>query len=69
MWTITFIIVGNESRSPGSFSRMSGVVAPGKQCMSAFTKQMFWTKESSDQSSGGEERLIDSDVRDSLWMG
>ena len=43
---ILLIIVGNEAMSPGSVPMMSGVGAPGKQCVTALKKQIFFMMES-----------------------
>jgi len=37
---------GREGNRPGSFSRMSGTMAPGKQCVTALAKRRFLTMES-----------------------
>ena len=46
-WTIILlIVVGSDAISPGSLAMMSGVVAPGKQCVTALMKRMFLMMES-----------------------
>ena len=46
-WTITRLIEeGSESNSPGNLSRISGMVAPGKQRVTALKKQTFPMMES-----------------------
>jgi len=39
--TIFLIVSGSEAKRPGSFSRMAGVIAPVKQCVTALTKWIF----------------------------
>lgn len=46
-WTITRLIEdGSERSRPGSLSRMTGTVAPGKQCVVELKKRMFLVMES-----------------------
>lgn len=43
---IQFMDDGRDCDSPGSFFVMTGTVAPGKQCVTALQKRMFWVIES-----------------------
>ena len=46
-WTITlWIEAGSDCSREGSLSRMSGTVAPGKQCVAALKKRVFLIMES-----------------------